>query len=126
MKKNKGGRPPKIDDIVVKKLEEAFLVGATDVQACFYAGISKQTLYNYQEKNPEFIDRKEALKANTSLKAKMVISKAIDAGSEAEAKWHLERKEKKEYSTQNNQQFLDENGNPASVLVNINVPDNNN
>jgi len=131
MAKNKGGRPTKMDDLTVKKLEEAFINGATDVQACFYAGISKQTLYTYQDKNPEFIDRKEALKANLGLIAKNVLAKSIrDDDNANDAKWYLERKEKKEYSTQTNQQFLDGEGEPtdASLVLEIvtsNVKDTN-
>lgn len=64
MAKNKGGRPTIMTDSVVHKLEEAFLMGCSDAEACFFADISKQTLYNYQEKHPEFVDRKERLKSN--------------------------------------------------------------
>ena len=64
MAKNKGGRPTIMTDAVVHKLEEAFLMGCSDAEACFFADIAKQTLYNYQERHPEFVDRKERLKSN--------------------------------------------------------------
>lgn len=70
MPKNKGGRPTKMTPETVKKLEEAFALGCTDIEACLFADISKQTLYNYQDKNPKFIDRKEALKENPVLEAR--------------------------------------------------------
>lgn len=112
MAKNKGGRPTKMDDDVVKKLEEAFANGATDVQACFYANISKQTLYNYQKEHPEFIDRKEGLKAQLGLIAKNVLANKIKKDKDsADAKWYLERKEKQEFSTQHNQKQVDDDGN---------------
>ncbi len=57
------GRPTVMTVETVNKLEEAFMLGCTDEEACFAANISKQTLYNYQDKNPEFIDRKETLKS---------------------------------------------------------------
>jgi hypothetical protein len=102
MAKGKGsgaGRPTIMDENTVNKLEDAFSNGATDLQACFYAGISKQTLYNYQDKFPEFVDRKEALKNHLQLVAKNVLAKSIKGGNELDAKWLLERKEKNTYST---------------------------
>ncbi|WP_235480712.1 hypothetical protein [Streptococcus suis] len=62
MMKNKGGRPTKMTQGTVKKLEEAFLRGLSDEEACLYANISKPTLYDYCKKNPQFSDRKELLK----------------------------------------------------------------
>jgi hypothetical protein len=115
-KKNKGGRPTKMDELTVKKLEEAFTNGATDVQACFYAGITKQTLYNYQNKNPEFIDRKEGLKAQLGLIAKNVLAKSIRTDNNSnDAKWYLERKEKAEFSTR--EEVTGANGEPLTVTV---------
>lgn len=58
----KVGRPTKMTDATIKKLDEAFAIGCSDEEDCFYADISKQTLYTYQENPPEFVDRKEALK----------------------------------------------------------------
>ena len=122
-KKNKGGRPTVMTPEVIRKLEEAFAHDATDLQACFYAGIGKSALYKYQEKNPEFVERKEALKKQLGLIAKNVLAKSIKKGSEQDAKWYLERREKSNYSTQINQQALDKNGEPADFSVVINVPD---
>ena len=51
-------RPTVMTDDIVAKLESAFLMGCTDNEACLYADIDRSTLYRYQEKNPEFSDRK--------------------------------------------------------------------
>lgn len=112
MKKNKGGRPTKMTEMVVKKLEEAFAVGATDIQACFYAGITPQTLYNYQEARPEFLERKNALKQELGLIAKNKLAARINQGDVADAKWYLERRERDSFSTQvnSNQRFVDKGG----------------
>lgn len=75
------GRPTKMDDLTVKKLEEAFALGCTDLEACLYAGISKQTLYNYQEKNPEFVDRKQQLKETPVLLARQSVLDGIQEDS---------------------------------------------
>jgi single-stranded DNA-specific DHH superfamily exonuclease len=91
-----GGRPTLMTEKTVKILEDAFSNAATDIEACFLANISKQTLYNYQEKHPEFIDRKEALKEMVKYQAKRVVAKAINEGDKAQANWWLERKGKDE------------------------------
>ncbi|NLZ73222.1 MAG: hypothetical protein GX905_05320, partial [Bacteroidales bacterium] len=68
----------------------------SDSEACFYANISKQTLYNYQKEHPEFVDRKEALKEKPILKARQTVVKALDDPKDAQ--WFLERKRKEEFS----------------------------
>ena len=96
MVKNKGGRPTIMTTETVNKLEEVFALGGTDEEACFYADISKQTLYSYQDKNPEFIDRKEALKQRPFLKARQTIVKNLDTLQGAT--WYMERKKKNEFA----------------------------
>jgi len=91
----KVGRPTKMDEITVKKLEDAYANDASDEQACFLANISKQTLYNYQELHPEFVDRKQALKDLIKYQAKAKIKEAINTEKEPNtSKWYLERKDK--------------------------------
>ncbi|MBS8115188.1 hypothetical protein F6P88_12710, partial [Streptococcus suis] len=93
MIKNKGGRPTKMTQGTIKKLEEAFLRGLSDEEACLYANISKPTLYDYCKKNPQFSDRKELLKQRLKTRAKLNISNAIEDGDVAISKWYLERKD---------------------------------
>lgn len=78
---------------VVNKLEEAFLMGCTDLEACLFADISKQTLYNYQEKYPEFVDRKQALKQNPVRLARGVILGALENKDIHTAHKVIDRKE---------------------------------
>lgn len=87
------GRPTKMTDNTVNKLEEAFLMGCTDEEACLFAGISKQTLYTYQDKNPEYVDRKETLKSNPVMKARQVILGALEAKDILTAHKVIDRKE---------------------------------
>ena len=124
------GRPTIMTPETVNKLEEVFAIGGSDEEACFYANISKQTLYNYQDKYPEFIDRKEALKEKPILKARQTVVKALD--NPMDAKWYLEKKRKKEFGNTEEQninilmpvlvKFLDKkddegnnNGNPERI-----------
>lgn len=94
MKKNKGGRPTVMTLEVIGKLEAAFASGATDLEACFFAGISKDALYDYQLKHPEFTERKEALKSQLNLIAKNVVADSIKNGKNVnDAKWYLEKRD---------------------------------
>lgn len=77
MAKNKGGRPNKITKDILTKLEEAFMIGANNTEACFYAGISTRTLLRYEEKYPEYSQRKEGLKSQLLLGAKKKIATQI-------------------------------------------------
>ena len=98
-KKSLVGRPPVINKDVLNKLETSYSMGCTDSEACFFAIISKQTLYNYQDKHPEFVERKEMLKEKLILKARSVIAESLNNKDENTAKWYLERKRKDEFST---------------------------
>ena len=93
------GRPTVMTPEVVSKLEQAFSMGCSDLEACLFADISKQALYDYQEKNPEFTDRKAMLKQKMIFKARSVIAEALNNKDENTAKWLLERKLKDEFST---------------------------
>ena len=95
--KNKGGRPTKVTPAIVKKLEEAFMIGASDSEACLNAGISRTTLHNYQTKHPEFVNRKEDLKNQPLYKARVTIEKNLH--DPKIAAWYLERKRRAEFAT---------------------------
>lgn len=90
------GRPTVMDELTLKKLDECFANGGTDIQACFIANISTQTLYNYQHEHPEYIERKQALKDMIAYQAKSIIKDKLadDKTSLDTAKWYLERKDK--------------------------------
>lgn len=98
----KVGRPAKVNDSVVAKLETAFAMGCTDVEACLFAGISKDALYNYIKRNPPFADRKEALKRNPIMTAKGNVVNALNDNDIETSKWYLERRCKEEFSKTEN------------------------
>jgi len=62
----------------VQKLEEAFLHGCTDTEACLYADISRQTFYKWVSENPGFTDRKDTLKQSPIMRARVIVSQALD------------------------------------------------
>ena len=104
---------------MVSKLEYGFLKGLSDAECCLYAGICKQTLYDYCAKHPEFADRKEALKKQPSVKAKLNVTDAIDQGDVDLSKWYLERKNRDEFSLK---QTIEADLNSA-VSINIELVD---
>lgn len=99
--KNLGGRPSVMTVDKLQKLELAFSAGCTDREACLFAGIAMQTLYNYQAKNPDFAERKELLKESPKLKARFNIVKELELNNADISKWYLERKAKDEFSLKN-------------------------
>jgi hypothetical protein len=111
--KNKVGRPTVMTDLTVSKLEEAFALGATDEEACFFADISKQTLYDYQDKYPEFIDRKQALKQRPVLLARTSVVNGL--GDPELALKYLERKKKDEFSLR--QELTARDGEPIAGIT---------
>ncbi len=96
--KNKGGRPTSVTPETLAKLEQAFSLGCSDLEACIYADISPSILYRFQENNPEFRERKEALKQKLVLKARTVVANALEKEDENTAKWYLERKARDEFA----------------------------
>ena len=82
------------------KLEYAFSIGATDKEACLYADIHVDSLYEFQKKNPDFSERKASLKLSPVLKARETVFKNLD--DPKIAMWFLEKKRPTEY----NQRFI--------------------
>lgn len=95
---DKHGRPSVVTKEVIEKLEQAFMIGCTDVEACLFANISPAALYLYQNKNPEYIERKDMLKKTLNVKAKANLANSINRQDVADSKWHLERRARDEYS----------------------------
>ena len=91
-----GGRPTIMTQDTINKLESVFAIGGTDKEACSYADISHQTLYNYQEKHPEFVERKEMLREKPFIKARQTVVQALS--NPRDAQWFLERKRKGEFA----------------------------
>lgn len=102
---NKVGRKIKINEKITTFLKQAYIIGATDQEACAYAGISPSALYRYQARNPEFRQKKEAWKINPYLQAKSTIVKRIMEGDVKLSMWYLEK------------YYSDEFGKPRIVTV---------
>lgn len=97
-KAGKTGRPSVMIQEVVRKLEHAFVYDCTVAEACLYAGISRDTYYNFCKQNPDFSDRIEQLRHAPSL----VLRKCVIAAAEHDANLalkYLERKNGQEFSS---------------------------
>ena len=92
------GRPRKITNEVVGKLEYAFMKGFNISEACDYAAISRDTYYEKLKQSKEISDRMERAKTNLQRKAKLNLAEAIESGNLDESKYYLERKCKDEFS----------------------------
>lgn len=109
------GRPNIITQDVLNKLEEAFALGCTDTEACLFADISPKTLYNYQEKNPEFVQRKNDLKETPFLIART----SINLGMRNDPKLamdYMKHKKSDEFHTDQKVQV------EANVMVQLDIP----
>ncbi len=109
----KVGRPTLMTPETLSKLEEAFLLGCTDKEACFVADISHQTLYDYQKDHPEFVERKEALKENPIYEARKSVLASLRGDGDLALKF-LERKVKSEFSLRT-EQDITSGGKPINI-----------
>lgn len=97
-KKSNAGRPTVMTPIVVSKLEQAFSLDSTVAEACFYAGISRESYYDFVNKYPEYTDRFEALRNRLVLKARETVAREIGKNYQNSMDY-LTRKRKNEFST---------------------------
>lgn len=97
--KKKAGRPTVMTKDILQKLEWAFSRGLSDREASLYANIAPQTLYNYCQEHPDFLERKELLKEQPKMKAKLILADRLDDQDDKVAEWYLERKARDEFST---------------------------
>lgn len=94
---SKGGRPSKQTATTVKKLEEVFALDGSVEEACFYAGISRETYYQWIKADQSLSDRFEALRNKPVLKARKTV---VDSLANPDYAFrYLERKKKDEFST---------------------------
>jgi len=113
------GRPTVMTPAVLDKLRQAFLFGATKEEACAFADIGQETLYDYLKRNPEYSNTIEKYKKEPILKAKVTVVRELDDPKNAQ--WYLERRAKefkpKSDITSNNKEL------PTPILSTIEVID---
>ena len=109
---NKNGRPTIFTQEILDKLEYVFALGGTDKEACLYAEVSPAALYKYQEKNPEFVERKEQLKESPVLLARETVVKGLERDSKL-AFDYLKVKKRDEFAERN--EVTGANGGPITL-----------
>lgn len=99
MAKSNAGRPTKMTEETIKKLEDIFKNGANIQEACSYAGISKETYYNWLERDANNVTKMESAQYYPVIAAKNIVLQDIYRNKNVDsAKWYLERRAKKEFS----------------------------
>ena len=82
---------------IVNRLTEGLLMGLTIDQACIYAGIHRDTYYDWCNRIKGFKEKMERAALNPFLKAKQTIFNNLN--NTEVATWYLERKASKEFTT---------------------------
>lgn len=88
--------PNKLDELTVKKIEEALALDCSIEEVCLMANISKQTYYNWVNSFPELKERFDLLRATPFLKARKTIVDSLDKPQFAIE--YMKRKRKGEFS----------------------------
>lgn len=89
----------KFTEKVLSDLKYALMKDFTIEEACHYAGINKDTYYEWYKQSDEFAFEMETAKSTILRKAKDIIEKGLASGDQNIAKWILERRQKDIYST---------------------------
>ncbi len=116
----KRGRPETITPAKLAQLEQAFSIGASDLEACAFADIAGSVLYAYQERHPEFVERKNRLKEQPTLLARQSVVGGLRSDPHLALKY-LERKKKDEFSLK---QEVEHSGDAARPIVVIDAGPN--
>ena len=90
------GRPETFTPEILDKLRQAWLIGCTDREASFFAGVPYGTLTHYLERHPDFGERRDEWKTNPNIKTRTTIF--ADLSSPDTAKWYAEMKMRDEFS----------------------------
>lgn len=110
------GRPSKLTEPLVRKLEEAFGWDATVEQACAHAKIPRTIFYGYLKKNKNFADRMELARHKPLGLAKNAVFKQVSEQGDGDLGLKvLERREKKRYSPRTEVSGPD--GAPVAVAI---------
>ena len=108
---------------VIRKLETAWAIGCSDAEAALFAGISKASLCEFLQSHPQIAERKELLKEQPVLQARMTLFNSIKKGDGKLAIDYLARARKKEFCTRQEQTGPD--GAPLNPSVaHIYIPHN--
>ena len=100
-----GGRPSKLTEETITDLENAIRLGASDADACAYAGIDDSTFYKWMQRGREslrgeffeFFERLTRARARGKVGLLAKIEQAATDGDWRAAAWKLERRDPSSY-----------------------------
>jgi len=99
------GRPTIMTEENVGKLESILQTGASDSAACAYAGISRDSFYEWIKRDHAFSDRMDNARNYAVIAARQVVVKSIIKDQNLEsAKWYIEKHDIKQQGNQQNTQ----------------------
>ncbi len=102
MRKSNAGRPTKMTDDLVRKLEEIFKIDWTVGEACSRAWIWTTTYYERIEKNKEFADRMSKAQDYPFILARKTLMKGIQKEDTKAAIEYLKRRDKRYHDKSEN------------------------
>ena len=85
------GRPQKVNYQIISKLEDSLQYGSTISEACYYAGISRDTFYRYFREDRIFAEKMELARNKLLTIAKSIVIRAIIEGDYESSLWLLEK-----------------------------------
>ncbi len=92
------GRPSVVTPEVVSILADCLRQGMSVREACAQSVISHEAYYYKLRSDQEFADKMYTAQQQTTIKAKQLLSQAIQGGDVAIAKWWLEHREPQDFS----------------------------
>jgi hypothetical protein len=105
----------KCSDKVVTDLKAAFQNDFTDEEACRYARIGKDSYYRWRNESDEFCEEMDIAKDFIFSTAKELLRKKVKEGDIDAAKWLLERRKKKLYSSRT--ELTGEEGKSINIVI---------
>ena len=133
------GRPSKLTDDVQQRIVAALAAGNYQDTASAYAGINKQTFYNWMERGRaerdrinngekarknetryvDFLDAVESARAGAEVRSVHLISKAANEGTWQAAAWFLERSHPQRWGRLNRTEISGPDGGPIEAVVDL-------
>lgn len=112
------GRPPVVNEEVVRKLEQALQNGFTVGKACELSSISTSTYYKYCEEDSAFSDKMTRAQEFACEVARQNVVNAIVQDKDVQtSRWYLERKARAEFSTRS--ELAGANGEPYNIAIEV-------
>lgn len=116
-KQGEKGRPPVDINEYFRKIEPFLKAGYSLYRASLLGGVPYSTIWDYYKQDPSFSEKVESLINAPSVRARQVWIEKINAGDYGAAKDWLERRERSEFATRQEQTGADGEPLPAMKVI---------